>query len=616
MEKEKAEQMVEEEEETRSRELDVERMDVGVNPMQDDMKSVEVQVTPAEPSVSEHEKSDNESIISQGEEIVASEKREQEDIIEQKTPREKSPRSSATGSVKHIESDQLSNSSGEKLSDSFSAKAEAESMGQVEILEQSESSSKEKSKESKASSKAKSTDSESSSNEKSTESESSSSEKSTESQSSSGESSTDSESSSSSSEEEEVPKSRGKKKTTKKKPGKQTTPRGKKSAQNNHHDAEMKRQQEEMKRQHEELKKKHEDELKEEREKLLQQQFDILQEISNSMLQDCSEAGSKSCADVKALILKKLKILANNLHEANSKIEFQRDLLAKVEKWMNKMTEYTTEGMPIEKALTLMMEAMEMRPSQFASQISKLQADATYAQSEVERCVAKVRAILETDQSSSPRGVKTICQNTTIMSRGLDKIAQMVTDSKYKIKNLENDLSVARQGLIDSTEKLTTTLDHQVPDLQNLNISSLVLQTQLCIDELIGSSGTRHFIAVTELNKQTKDARKSLRMKASNSPAVYLPILSRRIIGITTILRYTEQFTTPLDAIFESLDFKMEPVDPHAVPFPVIREQLFRMHGLIGKIPDEYVNRTVIDIIRRLVLISSMLLTCVAALDK
>ena len=379
---------------------------------------------------------------------------------------------------------------------------------------------------------------------------------------------------------------------------------------------ETKKQEEELRKQEEEMRRKHEEELRAERERLLKQQFDILQEISNNMLQDCCEAGTKTCADVKALILKKLNILRNNLNEANAQLDFQRDLLDKVQKWLNKMTNYTTEGMPIDKALMLMMEAMEMRPTQFANQVSKLQAEATRAEGEIERCIMKVKNMLDIDPSTSPRGVKTIIQNVAILSRGLDKIGQTVSEWKVKVRNLENDLSEARDGLINATEKLQSSLELPEVDLRSLNISSLVLQANLCIEELIGAAGAKHFVGVTDINNKTKEMRKYLRMKASNTPSVYLPILSKRVIAIVSTLRYAELFTAPLSEMFESLDFKMEPVDPRTVPFGVIREQLFRMHGLISKIPDYYLDRPALSVIRKLIMVSSTLITCIAALEK
>jgi hypothetical protein len=135
----------------------------------------------------------------------------------------------------------------------------------------------------------------------------------------------------------------------------------------------------------------------------------------------------------------------------------------------------------------------------------------------------------------------------------------------------------------------------------------------MLMGDLTGPGKNKHFFPIVDLNEMTRELRKECNIKQSIDPAVYLPILSAKVIGLRNSISFVQQFAGPLAIIFKCFDFKPASFEPTSEPFGILREQMFHMHALIGQLSEATVNRKILTVFKRLVSLASALLSATAS---
>jgi hypothetical protein len=234
--------------------------------------------------------------------------------------------------------------------------------------------------------------------------------------------------------------------------------------------------------------------------------------------------------------------------------------------------------------------------------------DMTLANAKIENIVG----VLGRKKHKTTEALSTI-EVVNLLNVNSDRLVDAFNHLRNEKQAVEAELQEAKVGLVSAATALARVLEITDIAFNKLSIQELVLQLQILVDDLTGPGKNKHFFPILDLNELTKPMRKACKLKPSIDPAQYIPLLSAKCIGFRRAVAFAKEFATPLAVIFKFFDFQPESFEPTSEAFGILREQMFHMHGLIGKLSDRNINKTIVTVIKHLVSLSSAFLSSFAS---
>jgi len=300
----------------------------------------------------------------------------------------------------------------------------------------------------------------------------------------------------------------------------------------------------------------------------------------------------------------------NSLEEENQK---QTKLLKAVEKWMNIKSGFNTEGMRIDQALLLMMKTIDNTPNPLQEVVNQLTADHGFIFKELKGIVEhldvlrncpKIEAIGNDIKPFIPR-----------LKEHVDSIYNDLHAKEFVISQMKSQIYISRSTLVQITKDFGKIL-HHTDSVSDLQLDPLILRLSLYCDEICGPNGNHYFFPVEELNIITQTARELFKSEISPQPRQYISkIVHHCVVGIRTS-QAVSQLEGPIREIFEQFDLGFESFDPHSISFPSIREKFFVIHQLMNEIFNDALYSPIVEVISKLMSLTSLFLSTIVHLSN
>lgn len=362
----------------------------------------------------------------------------------------------------------------------------------------------------------------------------------------------------------------------------------------------------------EQLRNHHQEQMELQKKRLLEERAADFREISFKMNEMCQDSECEATPDFKTLVLNKVEKTKERLFNAERDLRFANGILKDVEKWMNKQTELSTEQMPIDQALYLMMQEMENGNTPLHRQIEKMTSDEQMSRACLYIISKRINeivgsGILKTENMD-------IVELSGYMELQSEKMLNLHNKNMERLKKQDEDIEYSTANLKNVCNKMAYVLQIDEMDFSKKLIRELVDHLVGFMDEMTGSS-SKYFVPISTLNDMTKQIRKNAKLPSCLNPFLYIPMLDKQLSIYRKSLDAIELFVYPLKSIFSNFDFKLESFDPLSPSFKYLREQIFRMHGIIGRIPDSDILKVVNDVLHHFLSLSSSFLSCFASLS-
>ncbi|OHT10480.1 hypothetical protein TRFO_20234 [Tritrichomonas foetus] len=318
---------------------------------------------------------------------------------------------------------------------------------------------------------------------------------------------------------------------------------------------------------------------------------------------------SQKSKGIKDMISRKLKQVEKRLSQTESDLAFSNDLLKRVEKWMMKITHLSTNDLPIQDSLQMLMNAIEFRPNPLKSPLDKALKELGSIGSELLLMATRVDQFCERKTPNIPTSDP--FQVLSYLSINFDSFINQVSNIKADNTSIIIENQTAEQSLRSICKVSARLLENEGMNFDEMNITQLAFQAQTFMDLISNPEDNKFFISIVDLNELTKKMRKTANIQ-SIVPFNYLPILTETFIRQNTTLAEAYKFEAPLATLFNSFDFKNSSYDPDSKDFSILREHIFQLHSIIVEMPESEMQQSLVHVLKYFVTISASLLSRIA----
>ena len=379
----------------------------------------------------------------------------------------------------------------------------------------------------------------------------------------------------------------------------------------------------------EDIEKRHQEELKQKEKEMLIHEAEKLEEISKKLRnqEDLNDSPTKNRVKylnkststmfndsdfISQSIIDEIQSIKNQLIEKDKEIELKNSILRRIQNWMAKMADITLNedqyNLGIQSFDTL-MRAVENRPNPLKKSLSKSIAELNHVGSELLLFATRMDKCL--DQVTP----KIDCEPITVLNyilkkfEGVFKLIEKIKSEEENFLNEKNTVEVCLKSICKMAAHLNE-IDNL--DMDDLSLTQLSYQAQSLVCDLGNLDDTKRFIPVCEVNSMTKQMRKIAGVKTID-PMKYLPLLSQCLNRYFNSFIEVEKYEPLLASLFQSFDFKKESMDPNSDDFVTIREQIFELNGIMGKMRETEMNQSLAHVLKHLIAICSFLVSCIAS---
>lgn len=378
------------------------------------------------------------------------------------------------------------------------------------------------------------------------------------------------------------------------------------------------------------IERQHQEELKQKEKEMLIHEAEKLEEISKKLRNKEDEGvDSPTRNNVKYLhkststmfndsefisqnIINEIQLIKNQLKEKEREIEFKNSVLKRIQNWMIKMSEMhekEEDSSPIDKKFDILMKAIENRPNPLKKALSKAINELNHVGSELLLFATRMDQFFDHQTPKLDSDPLTVLKYILKKFEGLFKLLEQLK-SEHEIFLEENRTIEACLRSICKQAAHLNEIDNIVID--NLSLTQLAYQAQSLVDDLGNLDDKKRFIPICEVNSMTKQMRKIIGIH-SIDPIKYLPILSQNLIRYYNSFIEIDKFEPLLASLFQSFDFKKESIDPNSEDFIIIREQVFEINGIMGKMAENQMTKSLVQVLKYLITMCSYLVSCLAS---
>jgi hypothetical protein len=198
-------------------------------------------------------------------------------------------------------------------------------------------------------------------------------------------------------------------------------------------------------------------------------------------------------------------------------------------------------------------------------------------------------------------------------TRSIDSIVHQFADMKNERDLLQDELRIAREGLLSTANNLSKMLEVTGKSYNDLDLQGLVLQVDLLLEELETPGKNPHFISVFVLNDMTAKMRGVCKLDNAKNPVLYFPVLSKKMVSLMAALAMVSAVANALESFFNQCNFTPESFDPSKPTFAILRELMFRMHAIFGKHTQTHAHRKIVTVMERMISLASSLFSYLAS---
>jgi hypothetical protein len=360
----------------------------------------------------------------------------------------------------------------------------------------------------------------------------------------------------------------------------------------------------------------HKQALVEQRAELDQEKQGLLAKVLRRLsTRDLGDEIPTSPSDLVDAVLARSDELRREMRQAEIEVHFANDLLKKVEAWMNRLSECDTHALPIDQALIIMMDQIEHKPNPLKAELLRMRADVSIINDDLEVVESKLEKLLSIEPNSMLKRGRDIFRILGSVSAFMDKHVEKFHELAMIRQNFEQELQAARLTLVSVAVGANRILERPGYPYEELTLQALLLQVDILCQEMFTPGRNKRFISIVDLNNMTMDMRKGTKLETVLNPSVYLPKLSKRWSTLCKGMNLISEFADPLETIFKTCDFRAESFDSTSPIFLGVREQVFRMHGIIGRMPEAKLKHVIVSVLKLFVSLASSFISCLASVS-
>lgn len=310
-------------------------------------------------------------------------------------------------------------------------------------------------------------------------------------------------------------------------------------------------------------------------------------------------------------IISEIKLIKDQLKEKQKEIESKNMTLKKIHNWMSKMSQSpSNEENMTDRSFDILMKAVENRPNPLKASLSKATSELNHVGSELLLFATRMDGFL--DQKTPPIDSEPLTVLNYILKKfeGLFKLIEKLNSEKENFLSESKTIEICLRSICKQAARLNEIENF---DVDNLSLTQLAYQGQSLIDDLGNLDEKKRFIPVCEVNLMTKNMRKIAKVN-SIDPMRYLPLLSQCMSRYYTSLVEIDKFESPLNSLFGLFDFKRESVVLNSDDFFLMREHIFELNAILGKMPDSQMTQSLVHVLKCLIAICSFLISSVASI--
>lgn len=330
-------------------------------------------------------------------------------------------------------------------------------------------------------------------------------------------------------------------------------------------------------------------------------------------------------SNYKDLVLEQLKLANERMTETDEQLNFAKELLYKVEKWMNIQSELTTDKVPIDQALIMMMDAIEHKPNPLEKVVNNLNNKLYLIDKNILLITDSVQKMLNKD------GIDPSPERMELFERiNYLQVELSFVINKYKEAT---ELAIEQSRIISECRSTFNTIGKKMfhvlmkddsifnPNYKNeegekkeAKIDEIMLQCLTAVDD-VSNPNQRLFMPIVDLNNMTKEIRKNAKLPPSLDPLVYIPLLDETLKQYHQTIKVIEDLQPSLISIFSNFDFKVDSMDPECYQFSMLRENIFHMQTILMQQIEGDAVKVVNDVIQSFVAMSASFVSSIASVS-
>lgn len=330
-------------------------------------------------------------------------------------------------------------------------------------------------------------------------------------------------------------------------------------------------------------------------------------------------------SNYKDFILEQLKLANARMDETDKQLNFCKELLFKVEKWMNVQSELSTDNVPIDQALEMLMDAIEHKPNPLEKVVNNLQNQLSLIDKNILLITTNVQQMLKKDGIDKNPDEMTLFERINYLQVELsividkyNEASELVIEQTRIISECRSTFNIIGKKMFrllmkdDSIFSQSEENENEEGEKKELNMDELMLQCLTAVDD-VSNPKARLLMPIVDLNNMTKDIRKNAKLPLSLDPLFYIPRLDEIMKQYHNALKVIEDLQPSLISIFNNFDFKAESIDPDSYQFSILRENIFHMQTILRQQKDGDAVNVINDVIQRFVSMSASFVSCIAS---